>query len=501
MLRVIVTKFVPRRCAVVRAALVVVVAFAGVPSAWGEVRLAGVFGSRMVVPRDVEMPVWGWAAAGERVDVEFAGQKRSTTADTAGAWRVDFAPSPASSSPQELRVTGSQSSRPLVLGELLIGDVWLAGGQSNMATGAGPEGAEADTPLVRFAAVESYYPGRRADDIKAPCRWRDAGRESAPSCSGTALWFARRVQAELNVPVGIVVSAAGGSRAEHWTRRELLERTAGPDAYVKKILAEAEKVRGKPPADKDAGKPPQFIVGSPEWVDARLGGRFNGMIAPLAPFPFRGVLWYQGEDNAGDSESYQALLTSMIGDWRATWKRELPFLLVQLPAYNHQRQSAGTVWAAMREVQAKIAREVPHCGLAVTLDNTDPDQLHPKNKRTAGTRLGDVALRQVYGRTDVAAASEFDSATFANGRARLRFRDGGSAIVSRTGESLTGFQIAGDDRRFVAAEARLVDGEVVVSAATVTQPVAVRYAWVNAPQLSLFNQTGTPVAPFRTDEW
>lgn len=472
-----------------------------VPVALAEVRLAGVFGSRMVLPRDVDLPVWGWAAAGERIDVEFAGQKRTTTASSTGGWRVDFAPLPATSTPQEMHVRGAQATRPIVLSELLIGEVWLAGGQSNMATGAGPEGAEADTPLVRFAAVESYYPGHPSDDLKTPCRWRDAGSESAPSCSGTALWFARRLHAELKIPIGVVVSAAGGSRAEHWTRRSLLERTPGPDAYVTKILAEAEKASGKPLSTKDAGKLPQFIVGTSEWVDARLGGRFNGMIVPLAPFPFRGVLWYQGEDNAGDFESYQPLLTAMIGDWRATWNRELPFLIVQLPAYNHQRQPHGTVWAAMREVQSKIAAQVPACGLAITLDNADPDQLHPKNKRTVGTRLGDLALRQVYDRPEIAAAPEFATATFADNRATIRFRNLESGLVSRTGDVLAGFQIAGDDRKFVTAEARLVDGEVTVSSPTVAQPRAVRYAWTNAPQVSLFNRQGTPVPPFRTDDW
>lgn len=470
-------------------------------SAWGEVRVAGLFGSHMVLPREQVLPVWGWAEAGETIEIEFAGQKRTATAADDGAWRVDLEPLSASAEPRSMKVTGSKTDRPLLFDDLLVGEVWLASGQSNMATSAGPEAAEADTPLVRFTAVDSYYPGRPAADVKQACRWRAAGRDSAPSCSGTALWFARRVQAELDVPVGVVVGAAGGSRAEHWTRREVLERTSGPDAYVKKILAEAERLRGKPPAEADRNKLPQFIPGTPEWVDARLGGRYNGMIAPLAPFPFRGVLWYQGEDNAGDFDAYESLLTAMIADWRATWRRELPFLIVQLPAYLRQRRADGTDWAAMREVQERIACNVPRCGLAVTFDNNDPDQLHPRNKRTVGTRLADVALRTVYNRDSVPHSPEFAAMTVDGGRATLRFRNLGEGLDTRDAKTLTGFQIAGADRRFVAAEAQLVANQVIVSSIEVAQPVAVRYAWTDAPAVSLFDRRGVPIAPFRTDDW
>lgn len=467
----------------------------------GEVRVAGIFGSHMILPREQVLPVWGWATAGETIEVEFADQKRTTSAAADGSWRIELDRLAASSEPRTMKVAGSKSEHPVVFDDLLVGEVWLASGQSNMATSAGPEGAEADTPLVRFAAVESFYPGSRATDVKKPCRWRDARRESAASCSGTALWFARRVQSELHVPVGVVVSAAGGSRAEHWTRRDLLERTPGPDAYVRKILAEAERLRGKPPSESDRGKPPQFIPGTQEWVDARLGGRYNGMIAPLSPFPFRGVLWYQGEDNAGDYEAYEPLLKAMIADWRATWNRELPFLIVQLPAYLRQRRADGTEWAAMREVQAKLARTVPRCGLAVTLDNADPDQLHPRNKRAVGTRLGDVALRTVYDRDSVPPLPEFEAMTVDGARAIVRFRNPGDGLDARGAKSLTGFRLAGVDRRFVAADAQLVDDRVIVSSPSVSEPIAVRYAWTDAPAVSLFDRRGVPIAPFRTDDW
>lgn len=467
----------------------------------GEIRVANVFGDQMVLPRDVSVPVWGWAEAGESIAVIFDEQRKSTIADSQGKWSLALNPLSASIKSRSLKITGSKSTSAVEFNDVLVGEVWLASGQSNMATGAGPEAAAADTPLVRFAAVESFYPGAPAADLKSRCRWRNGGMESAPSCSGTALWFARRLQAELGVPVGVVISAVGGSRAEHWTRREILEKTVGPDAYVAKILDQAKKAQAKPAPPESVGKFPGHIVGTQEWIDGRLGGRYNGMIAPLAPFPFRGVAWYQGEDNAGDFAAYAALLPAMIADWRTLWNRELPFLIVQLPAYNHQRQPDGTTWAAMREVQAQIARKVPGCGLAVTLDNVDPDQLHPKNKRTVGERLAAVALRQVYGRDAIPTVPRFDSMTITGGTIRLRFRDVGDGLISRTGDQLKGFAVAGSDQRFIAAEARLEGNEVIVSSEDVQTPLAVRYAWVNAPLVSLYDRAGTPLAPFRTDDW
>ncbi|MFM8275361.1 MAG: sialate O-acetylesterase, partial [Gemmata sp.] len=197
------------------------------PKARGDVSIAHVFNDHMVLPRDVALPVWGRAAAGEKVTVEFGGQKKSATAGGNGSWLVTLDALPAATEPKELTVSGSKTDRPILLRDVLVGDVWLAGGQSNMATGAGAAGAEADTPLVRFTAVETYYPGTRPADLKGRCRWRAADAASAGSCSGTALYFARQVQAKLGVPVGLVVSAAGGSRAEAWTRRATLDAGDG----------------------------------------------------------------------------------------------------------------------------------------------------------------------------------------------------------------------------------------------------------------------------------
>lgn len=467
--------------------------------AHGEIKVANIFNDRMVLPREMPVPVWGKAEAGEAVTVEFAGQKKTANANREGAWSVTLDPLAASAESRSLTVSGAKTPAPVIFKEILVGEVWLGSGQSNMAMSAGPEGAEADTPTVRFTFVESFYPGARAPDLKSRCKWRDASAKTAPSCSGVGLWFARRLQAELGVPVGIIVSAAGGTRAEAWTRQDVIAKVSGPGSYREKMLREVEKVKASPPPANT--QPASSIIGTEDWMHARLGGRFNGMIAPLAPFAVRGVIWYQGEDNAREHAAYANLLPAMIADWRSTWGRELPFFIVQLPAYNAERKPDGTDWAAMREVQERIAKTMPSCGLAVTLDNTDPDQLHPKNKRAVGTRLGLLALRQIYKRDVVASGPLFVSMKIADGTALIRFRELGGSLVSKTGDSLTGFTVAGANHRFVRADARIEADTVFVSAAGVKEPAAVRYAWVNAPETSLVSKAGLPAAPFRTDDW
>lgn len=486
--------------AVARGALLLFASFAAA-SLRAETRLANIFADHMVLQRDLPMAIWGFANAGEGVEVEFAGQKKEAVAGADGAWKVMLAPLAGSGEPRRLVARETRSGSEAVLNDVLVGEVWLGGGQSNMAMSAGPEGSEADTPNVRFTFVESFYPGAPAPDLKSRCRWRDAGAKSAPSCSGTGLWFARRLQAELRVPVGIVVSAAGGSRAESWTRREVLGNTDGIGNYVAKILEEVAKAKASPHPASPEKKTAAFIAGSEEWMHGHLGGRFNGMIAPLTRLTIRGVIWYQGEDNARDHEAYGKLLPAMIADWRSAWGRELPFLIVQLPAYNADHKPDGTAWSAMREVQERIPRTVPGCGVAVTFDNTDPDQLHPKNKRSVGERLGLLALRQIYQRDVIASGPVFDSMKVSGDRVRIVFRELGGGLIARGGGALKGFTIAGADRQFVPADAHIEGDAVVLSAAALKEPAAVRYAWSNAPAVSLFNKAGLPAGPFRTDRW
>jgi sialate O-acetylesterase len=479
------------------AAAAVLAACVAAPAA-ADLELANAFGDHMVLQRGVPVPVWGRAEPGEEVTVEFAGQRKTATAAADGRWKAVLDALEVSAEPRELGVRGAKAAKAAVLKDVLVGDVWLCGGQSNMVQSAGPDAAAEDTPLIRFMAVESFTPDEPAADVKSRCRWRAADAKSAPSCSGSALWFARRVQQDEKIPIGLAISCTGGSAIEQWIRREALEKAPGAKRHLDYVADLKRKFEASPPpADKEV--PHGGWPGSPRWIDGHVSGRFNGMIAPLAPLALKGVLWYQGEQNASRSADYATLLPALIADWRATFGQDLPFLIVQLPSYAVEKKPEGTKWAAMREVQEQVAREVPKCGVAITCDNNDPDQLHPKNKKTVGERLGLVALKQVYGRDVVASGPLFDRLEVAGGKARIHFKELGGGLVSKTGDALGGFQVAGADGTFVAADATIDGDTVVVSAAGVAEPKAVRYAWINVPTMSLWSQAGLPAAPFRTD--
>ncbi len=473
----------------------------GAAGATAEIAVANIFNDHMVLQRDVAVPVWGTAEAGEVITVTFGAATRTATAAADGSWAVSLEPMAASAEPRELQVSGSKSAKKAGCKDVLVGEVWLASGQSNMATSGGAPAGEMDTPLVRVGGVPSYYPLEAARDLGERAGWKVATAAAAPGCSGAALYFARGLQAELQVPVGVVVSAVGGTRIEAWLRRGAFDAAAPKSRYRDNMLSEVEKAKANPPANPE-NKPASFISGTPEWASARMGGRHNGMIAPLARFPVRGFIWYQGEDNARDHGEYAKLLPALINDWRALWGKELPFLIVQLPSYNADKKPDGTDWAAMREVQERVARTVPNCGIAITLDNHDPGELHPKNKPAVGDRLARVALNQVYGITKVVAhGPRFSDLKFTGPRGVVSFKDTGNELVSTSGDGLTGFQIAGADKKFVTADARIEGANVIVSSAQVPEPVAVRYAWTNVPAVSLTNSAGLPAAPFRTDDW
>jgi sialate O-acetylesterase len=491
-----------------------------------EVKLASPFTSHMVLQCDRKVPVWGTAENGEEVTVEFAGQKISTKADADGKWQVDLEPMKASAEPCVLVVTGNRPSQieTLKCEDVLVGEVWLASGQSNMDfsmskkvkyfAGVRNEEAEiaaANYPLIRMftgTAQKTYAPTNRVGG-----EWKTCTPETAPAFSAVAYFFARDLQKEIKVPVGIITEAFGASTAEAWIDRETMTADAKLKPMLDRFDAAVEKFHTNPPP----------VVAPPRSEDvnatnAAPAGRrrnsgprdpvqdqhnatvlFNGMIAPIIPYAIRGVIWYQGESivdaNKGGIELYPRVQAALIHDWRALWgEGDFPFYIVQLAG-----QEAASNSPLVREAQATVL-QLPNTGMAVATDIGEAKNVHPKNKQDVGDRLSRIALAKVYGRPIEFSGPVYESMNVEGDKIRVKFSHLGGGLVAKGGEPLKWFVIAGADMKFFPADAKIDGDTVVVSSPQVTAPVAVRYAWVNFPDgCNLFNAAGLPAAQFRTD--
>jgi sialate O-acetylesterase len=498
------------------------------PVAQAAVRPHALFSDHMVLQRGREVAVHGRADPGETVAVEFAGHTATTKADAAGLWRATLPALEASAEPRDVTLRGTDT---VTIRDVLVGDVWLCTGQSNMAISAGhyskvPEVkkdfAEAKLPLVRQFGVLEHFADVPQDDVKG--EWLVCTPQMASRFTAVGFYFARELHAQTKVPIGIIRSAKGSTGIEMWLSQETLLSLPGDEkmaAQMRESLAAWERDKtaalqaGKKPGDPDF---PPFPF-SDKVRRPRCVTLHNGMIAPLAGHAIRGILWYQGEGNAGDgkaSQQYAVRLRALIRDWRRIFDApELPFFYVQLPAYQKPSDdpAGADPWARMREAQRSV-RDVPHTGMAVTIDIGEADDIHPRNKADVGARLARLALRDVYGKSDPGAGGpSFREMKVEGDRARLFFDGVGSGLmVGRKegrapaaedgGQPLQRFAVAGADRKWHWAEAS-IDGEtVVVHATQVPAPVAVRYAFATNPEgANLFNRDGMPASPFRTDDW
>lgn len=468
-----------------------------------EVRLAGVFGDHMVLQRDVPLTVWGKAGPGEKIEVRVAGQSVAATADSGGNWRARLQPLPASATPVKFAVTGENT---VELQDVLVGDVWLCAGQSNMVypvykeAAAAEELPKADHPDIRLCGFSPKAMREPLADRKLS--WAVCTPATAKTFSAVGYYFGRALQSAIGVPVGLVSSAVSGTPAQSWTSLDGLKS----DAALKPYLDAYEQMKNLPAVGKGAD---EAAPGTPASL-------FNGMVAPLTPFAIKGVVWYQGESNTGTDGLYQKLLPALIGDWRRHWGQEkLPFLIAQLPGFGRrQPELVPSKWAAVREAQA-LAQRLPDTGLAVTIDLSAPRNiLHPPNKREIGRRLALVAREKVYGEKIESSGPVFKSAKFDGNKVRITFDHAGSGLVlggpvpagsaqppEPTGQTAQGFAVAGADRIFVRATAAIDGNAVVVSSAQIAEPAAVRYGWEENPQVNLCNREGLPASPFRTDNW
>jgi len=471
-------------------------AYAAVSEHEGKPLVHPVFGDHMVLQRDKEVFIWGWAPPGERVTVALGDRTVTAAADVSGRWRASLGVHPAGG---PHKITVSSRSGKVELDDILFGDVWLASGQSNMewrlsqAINAAEEIRRADEPMVRFVKYDARTSAVPLSGADLRQTWQKVSPSTAPNLSAVAWFFAREVTRETGVPVGIMFAAVGGTRIETWMSLDAARQ-------VPRLKASAEAVR----------------IGA-EVIDTFVSptALYNGMIAPVAPYGLKGVLWYQGESNGGEA-SYHRTLKLWIEDWRKTFRDpELPFIIIQLSSYGSLQSVSMPVnerswFAVVREAQLKAVTDDPRTCLVVTTDIGNPADIHPTNKQDVGRRAASCALGTVYGLDVAPSGPIFESMVIEGSRVRLKFRHAESGLMAGLKEGLEpvkpapdgellGFAVAGEDGKFHWADAEIDGDEVIVRSGQVESPVAVRYNWADSPIGNLYNGAGLPASPFRTD--
>ncbi|MCB1230357.1 MAG: sialate O-acetylesterase [Verrucomicrobiae bacterium] len=501
-------------------------------AAHAELKLHPLFTDHGVLQQELPVPVWGWHEPGAKITVEFAGQKKEATVEDGGSWMVILDPLKASAKPAELTVKSGEAT--LTVSDLLVGEVWLCSGQSNMGLAVGSslnadamaeEATQRKLLNLRLFKVPVDGADERRDTVNA--KWDECTGATVLRFSAAGFYFGRALMKEREVPVGLIQSANGGTNAFSWINTETLNDDPAAEVtreYWKATVANHPKAmeayekalanwKAKVKAAKEAGEPtpagraPREPLG-PTHVK-RPAGHYNAMIAPLEPCAIRGVIWYQGEANSRPpfAPQYRDLMFALVEDWRADWaagapeleRRDFPFYLVQLPNFGGGHEQG---WPVIREQMLKFWQEGKNTGMVVAIDVGDPGDIHPKNKKPVGERLARFARAQAYGEDIVYSGPVFDSLTIEGGKAVLKFKHAGGGLKSTDNQPLRHFTIAGADSVFVKADAEIVGDTVVVSSPDVPDPRAVRYAWSNNPEnINFANDAGLPATPFRTDSW
>ncbi len=486
-------------------------------SVFADIRLPSVIGSKMVLQQKMRTPIWGWAEPGEKVSVKGSCQwfGKSTKANTDGKWMVKIR-TPKAGGPYTIAIEGNNK---IVLDDVLIGDVWVCSGQSNMqrgltnAAGGNEEAAQANYPEIRLFRVKLDV----ADEPKSDCQgeWQKCSPQTARWFSAVGYFFGKQLHKKLDIPIGLVGCYYYGTTAEAWMSREVVE--SDPDISIalakhKELLSiypeekkkydakikkwEAAVAKAKADGKKRPGKP-GAPVGPGDYRTP--SGVYNAMLNPIIPYGMRGVIWYQGEANAGQGYQYRKVFPAMIKNWRDDWQQgDFPFFYVQLPPYKYPWIKEPGV-AKLREAQL-MSLSVPNTGMIVTTDVGDVNDAHPMNKKDVGERLALVALAKSYGKKLVYSGPIYKSMKIEGDKIRLFFEHVGGGLAAEKGK-LTHFIIAGRNEQFVNADAVIDENTIVVSSKEVKKPIAVRFAWANAPVPNLFNKAGLPASPFRTDKW
>jgi sialate O-acetylesterase len=447
------------RLAATFAGIFVTLALVDAPTLRADVKLPSVLNSHMVLQRGKPIPVWGWADAGEKLTVSIGDASAKATADADGKWNVSLPAMKADGKAHTLTVAGNNT---VTLDDILIGEVWVGSGQSNMqwaltsTLGAAEAIAEAGNPDIRLFYVKRVEKTAPADDVEVTAHWGACTPQSVPGFSAALYYFGRKLQQELDVPVGLIHSSWGGSAIEPWT-----------------------------------------------VTDAGSGRKYNAMIAPLQPFAVQGVIWYQGETNVilKNGLTYFDKTKDLIEGWRRTWNSELPFYFVQIAPWSGARYEPGQL-PALWEAQAKSLK-IPRTGMIVTTDLVDNiADIHPKNKLDIGNRLARWALAKTYGKKDVVYSGPLYKSMKVDGKSiRIEFAHTAGGLKSRDDVALSEFRISGADGQFVDAEAKIDGKSILVSSAEIAEPKHVRFGWHKLANPNLVNSEGLPASPFQTDNW
>ncbi len=471
--------------------------FAGlIASAQAEVKLPAIFGNSMVLQQEMAVPVWGWADAGEKVTVTFGSQTQAAEAGKDGRWQVKLVALKANAKGQTLAVSGTNKIK---LTNVLVGEVWICSGQSNMelpmraTMNAKEEIAAAEQPLIRLFNVPGHTTSPLPQDTGLG-NWTLCDPRTVGGFSAVGYFFGRRLAQDLKVPVGLVGSNWGGTRIEPWTSLDGFRSV--PE--LKKI---ADQVASYNKDTKVGGRSPSAI--------------YNSMVHPLVPFAMRGGIWYQGESNGNEGESYYHKTQALVNGWRKLFNPDLAFYWVQLADFQKPNDdpAGGNGWAKLREAQRK-SLNIKHTGMAVIIDIGAANDIHPRNKQDVGWRLSQWALHQTYGKQDLVPSGPLYKSYKAEGSSiRVSFNNVGSGLIVGKKEGLkptaevkdgklARFAIAGADKKWHWADATIDGDDVVLKSSEVEKPVAVRYAYsMNPAGANLYNKEGMPASPFRTDDW
>jgi sialate O-acetylesterase len=501
-----------------------------------EVKLPTIFSDGMVLQQQQLVRVWGTGEAGEDVKVSFGEQTHNTVTDPSGQWSITLNPMNANAVPANLVVSGKNM---ITLKNVLVGEVWVCSGQSNMqwtvnqAGNAEAEVAAANHPQIRMFNVERIPNMAPQTDCKGI--WEEATSANVGDFSAVGYFFGRHLHQVLKVPVGLINTSWGGTRIEAWTSRESLEerpcaiemladwkdhvskwdaakeqaafdkRKADWQVQVKKIDEENAKL----PADKkktkpQAPRPPDDPAKTPHHPSVL----FNGMVAPLVPYGIKGAIWYQGESNQKRAFQYQELLPTMINDWRKQWVDAFSFYIVQLANFGNGKPvttdpGVADTWVELQEAQTLTAQTLDKCGIAIINDIGEQNDIHPKNKQEVGRRLALWALAKDYGKSGTEYSGPlYLSSVIQGDKVRVQFTHTGTGLKTRDGGEPKQFQIVGADKKWAWAKAKIEGSEVVVWSDSVPQPVGVRYAWTSWPEgANLINAEGLPASCFRTDDF